>query len=398
MALKSTKSTDKTPQVLVLQGGGALGSYQAGVYETMHGAELEPNWVAGISIGAINAALIAGNLPEDRVSRLREFWDLVSSELTAIAPADDGFARRWFNEISAAAVAAMGAPGFFRPRNPFSMNPDALTGDVSLYDTSPLRQTLCDLIDFDLLNSSPMRVSLGAVNVVSGNFCWFDNRTQEIQPEHVMASGALPPGFPPVVIDGEAYWDGGLVSNTPLQHVLDVAERTDLTIYQVDLFQARGNMPTDMVEVLRREKDIRYSSRTRFNTDAVQQLEELRLAAARLCEKLPPELHDDPDVKKLTRIEAPGAVCIMHLINRREMHESSSMDYEFSRASVNEHWKTGRSDLAISLAHPMWSERDTSHRGIVTHDLTNPAGARMRHAEDVRLFHESKGASTIPDS
>ncbi len=386
------RSEPKSRQVLVLQGGGALGAYQAGVYEAMHGAALEPDWVAGISIGAINAALIAGNPPEQRVERLRAFWEKVSSELLGIAPADHGPARRWFNEIAAGTVATIGAPGFFRPHNFFAPSADALLQTISMYDTSPLRETLLELVDFDLLNDGPMKVSLGAVNVLTGNFCWFDNREQRLEPEHVMASGALPPGFPPVIIEGQPYWDGGLVSNTPLQHVIDTAERCDMTIYQVDLFHSRGELPRDLSQVLQREKDIRYSSRTRYNTDAAQQLEELRLAAARLCEKLPDDLRDDPDLRALTRIEPPGVMRVMHLINRREPHQSFSKDYEFSRATVNDHWSGGASDMALSLDHPMWTGRDMEHRGIIAYDCTNPDGARMRGPDGVQIFAESEAA------
>lgn len=359
--------------VLVLQGGGALGAYQAGVFETLCDHGMRPDWLAGISIGAINAAIIAGNEPAKSIERLRQFWELVSSEAVAIAPADTGPLRRWFNEISAAMIATSGAPGFFRPRLP---DPFA----TSMYDTAPLRGTLLDLIDFDLLNDGPVRLSVGAVNVETGNLVWFDNRERTITPDHIMASGALPPGFDAVVIDGVPYWDGGMVSNTPLQHVLDTAPTCDMTIYQVDLFHARGDMPADLSQVLQREKDIRYSSRTRLNTDAMQEIEELRLAAARLAEKLPANLRDDPDVQRLLDIDPPGAISVMHLINRRDDHETYSKDYEFSRATVNDHWATGRDDAELSVTHALWQDRDIKRRGMVTFDLTNPDGAQCRRA------------------
>ena len=385
-AMAKPAATPSSPHVLVLQGGGALGAYQAGMYAEMHREGLEPDWVAGISIGAINAALIAGNAPEHRLPRLRAFWDRVSSELLALPPVADGPARRWFNELAANTVAVIGAPGFFRPHNWFNPKQQAMHSAISMYDTAPLRETLLELVDFDRLNASPMRVSLGAVNVLTGNFRWFDSTKERLGPEHIMASGALPPGFPPVMIEGEPYWDGGLVSNTPLQYVLDEADRCDMTIYQVDLFHARGAMPQDISEVLQREKDIRYSSRTRFNTDGAQQLEALRLAACRLAEKLPKALREDPDIQALTAIAGPGAIRIMLLINRREEHESYSKDYEFSRASVNEHWDTGAADMRHSLTHKMWAGRDTQARGIITYDCTNPEGARMRGADGVEMF------------
>lgn len=392
MPKRSAPDAETKPQVLVLQGGGALGAYQAGVFETLQREGKHPDWVAGISIGAINAAIIAGNTPEGAVKNLRAFWDLVSSELTAIAPADTGPARRWFNEISANLVATLGAPGFFRPRIPGLVEPTGLLQSNSIYDTSPLRETLESLIDFDLLNDGPVRLSVGAVNVLTGNLCWFDNRERRIGPEHIMASGALPPGFPAVEVEGQPFWDGGLVSNTPLQFVIDEAESCDTTIYQVDLFHARGPMPNDLSDVVQREKDIRYSSRTRLNTDALQKLEALRLAAARLAEKLPEELRDDPDVQVLTEHPQPGAISVMHLINRRELYETFSKDYEFSRATVNEHWTTGARDAERSLAHKLWRERDKKRRGIITYDLMNPDGARVRDAAGTELaYRKSRG-------
>ena len=386
MAREKTIRAPSVPQVLVLQGGGALGAYQAGVFEALHDKGHHPDWVAGISIGAINSAIIAGNAPDEAVGKLRAFWDLVSSELVAIAPADSGPLRRWFNESSAAMVASLGVPGFFRPRVP------GLPAGNSIYDTSPLKQTLEDLIDFERLNQGPIRFSVGAVNVLSGNLVWFDNRERTIGPEHIMASGALPPGFPPVEVDGQPYWDGGLVSNTPLQFVIDEAPGADMTVYQVDLFHTRGTMPVDLADVSQREKDIRYSSRTRLNTDLLQQVKALRLAANRLAKKLPAEFADDPDLAALTRQPEPGAVSIMHLINRRELYETYSKDYEFSRATVNEHWKTGAQDARLSLDHRCWKERDRSRQGLITYDLRNPDGARVRDAEGTEIANARKGA------
>ncbi|WP_152608545.1 patatin-like phospholipase family protein [Croceibacterium mercuriale] len=372
------------PDVLVLQGGGALGAYQAGVYEALHQTGFEPDWIAGISIGAINAAIIAGNPAERRVERLRQFWDLVSSEWLVQPLVPEGTVRQWFNEWAAAGIMAGGVPGFFRPRPPVDWLLPGEMPPLGVYDTTPLRDTLLELVDFDRLNDGAMRVSVGAVNVRTGNFSYFDNRERTIGPEHVMASGALPPGFPPVMIDGEAWWDGGLVSNTPLQHVLDEAQG-DLTVFQVDLFHALGDMPTNISEVLQRDKDIRYSSRTRMNTDLQQQLEELRLAAARLVAKLPPELQDDPDVRALSVLPRPGAVCVLHLINRREPFETQSKDYEFSRATVNGHWESGIADGTESLRHPLWQARDRYRRGIVTFDLTHPDGPQVRCGDEALL-------------
>ncbi|PEQ11569.1 hypothetical protein B2G71_15680 [Novosphingobium sp. PC22D] len=376
MATATDPEPDST-HVLVLQGGGALGAYQAGVYEALAAENLRPEWVAGISIGAINAAIIAGNPVGRRVERLRAFWDLVSSELQYRLDEPLGFARRAFNESSAALAALVGVPGFFQPRFP-PVLPEwpADFSALSLYDTTPLRRTLLDLVDFDLLNNGPMRFSVGAVNVLTGNFAYFDNRQREIRPEHVMASGALPPGFPPVEIDGEWFWDGGLVSNTPLQYVLDHRPCDELAIYQVDLFSARGNVPKTLADVFQREKDIRYSSRTRLNTDLSKQIERLRAAARRLAKKLPDELRDDADLAALLANRTPGAIAILHLINRCDFYESNSKDYEFSRMTVREHWETGLADARFSLEHPDWKNRACVTDEIATFDL---AGQRHGH-------------------
>lgn len=282
---------DAEKDVLALQGGGALGAYQAGAYAALCDAGHMPRWVAGTSIGAVNAAIIAGNQPEHRVSRLREFWEGVSSCLLGWPLAEDGSARRIFNETSAALSAAGGVPGFFDPRIPPAVvMPQGTPEAISVYDTGPLRATLLKLVDFDLLNSGAVRLSIGAVQVLSGNMQYFDTATQVIGPDHVMASGALPPGFPPIEIDGEPYWDGGLVSNTPLEYVLERSgPREDMCIFQVDLFSAKGCMPQTLFDVTQREKEIRYSSRTRLNTDVFRELQTIRRAVRQLRAKVPQE-------------------------------------------------------------------------------------------------------------
>nr|WP_086492345.1 patatin-like phospholipase family protein [Novosphingobium panipatense] len=358
--------------VLVLQGGGALGAYQAGVYEALSEAGHVPDWVAGISIGAINAAIIAGNAPGERVKHLRKFWDGVSQELLYRLDVGNGFARRAFNETSAAWAATFGIPGFFTPRLPTPLPewPSEIER-LSFYDTTPLRQTLLDLIDFDRINHGETRFSVGAVNMMTGNFAYFDNRSERrIGPEHVMASGALPPGFPPVAIDGEWYWDGGLVSNTPLQYVLDNRSPCEMTVFQVDLFPSRGAVPRTMADIAQREKDIRFSSRTRMNTDLSKQLQKMRAAAQRLAHKLPPELRDDPDLHHLLGCRPAGAVAVMHLINRPRGYETMSKDYEFSRMTVTEHWAAGKADACWSLEKPDWAGRSLQPDEIMTFDLS----------------------------
>ena len=262
---------------LLLQGGGALGSYQAGVYAALAEAELQPDWVAGISIGAINGALIAGNAPERRIEQLRTFWEQITAAphrldaWLARLPAGSDVMRGWMNQSSAAMALFGGAPGFFMPRTmtPWFV-PAGGAGAISYYETAQLRSTLERLVDFDRINSGAVRFTVGAVNVRSGNLVCFDTQTHRIGPEHVMASGALPPGFPAVEIDGEHYWDGGLVSNTPLEWVVENVPRQDTLAFQVDLWSARGDFPRDMAEVETRRKEIVYSSRTRASTEQLQ--------------------------------------------------------------------------------------------------------------------------------
>ena len=357
---------------LVLQGGGALGSYQAGAYDALQRADFKIDWVAGISIGAINGAIICGNPPSRRAERLERFWRQTSSRLLASPVTGNEASLRLFNETSAAMTAAFGVPGFFEPRLPPSIPGwPRKPGEVSIYDTKALRETLLALVDFDLLNAGQIRYSIGAVNARSGNFQYFDTNYQKIGPEHVMASGALPPSFPPIEIDGEYYWDGGIVSNTPLQYVLDVeVEDEDFCVFQIDLFSARGELPATVLEIAQREKDIRYSSRTRLNTDMMCQQHRLRAAIKRLGAKLSAELRDDPDWRALEEKGREAATTIVHLIHRRALYESASKDYEFSRATMERNWMDGRMDVEKTLSHPQWINRDRPPGAVQIFDLT----------------------------
>ena len=356
----------------MLQGGGALGAYQAGVFEALSKVYREPTWVAGISIGAINAALITGNPDASRVSRLREFWDLVSSSLLPPAVATPNPAREGLNEASSAQVMLFGVPGFFTPRfPPAPFQPRGTLEAISYYDTTPLRQTLERLVDFDRINAGPTRLSVGAVNVRTGNFEYFDSAKQTLDARHIMASGALPPGFAPVEIDGEHYWDGGLVSNTPLQYVLDQPGKRRRVVFQVDLFAAMGALPGTLAEVTEREKDIRFSSRTRMTTTTELDRQVIAQAAQRLIAKLPTALRDDPDVRALAKLRCESAVDVVHLIYRSKHYESQSKDYEFSRLSMQEHWDAGRADMAHTLHDPRWVNHERKASGVHVFDLTS---------------------------
>jgi NTE family protein len=366
----------KAQRVLVLQGGGALGSYQAGAYQALSHHDFEPDWVAGISIGAINAAIIAGNPPDRRVQRLKEFWEMVSAPVpwSPITVGDRG--RSFFNETRAAMVAAFGVPGFFTPRlPPAPLWPQGSPEAQSYYDTAPLRTTLEQLVDFDRINDLKTRLSVGAVSVTSGNFRYFDNFEfkklgKKIGPEHIMASSALPPGFPSIVIDGEHFWDGGLASNTPLDYVLDEDTTDALLIFQIDLFSARGPLPVSLLEAAEREKDIRFSSRTRLNTDKNKQIHNARKALRDLIGKLPGELKDDPSLEILRKAAKENTITVVHLIYRSKNYESSSKDYDFSRVGMVEHWGAGERDVHLSMRHTEWLERPQSGETMMTYDLT----------------------------
>ncbi|MEO1167163.1 MAG: patatin-like phospholipase family protein [Pseudomonadota bacterium] len=336
---------------LVLQGGGALGSYQAGVFEALAEAGIMPDWIAGISIGAINAAIIAGNPPGDRTTQLRHFWEEVTAALPSFPVWPSDYMREALHQWSAGFVAAFGVPGFFQPRPipPFIALPGSQAA-LSFYDSTPLRETLDAYIDWERINSGAVRLSVGAVNVETGNFRYFDSALEPLDARHIMASGALPPGLPPVEIDGCLWWDGGLVSNTPLQHI--VAERdTDMLVFQVDLFSASDIRPATIDDVLAREKEIRYSSRTRQITDQFLERSETASAIRAALNALPESLCDDPAIVALKALAEEPALNIVHLIHKANAWEGGSRDYEFSRRTMEDHWDAGREAVAETIRH-----------------------------------------------
>lgn len=387
MTTRTTANSIKRPPsgriALVLQGGAALGSYQARVYEAMAEAKLPLDWVAGISIGAVNAALIAGNAPEKRVENLHAFWDAITSnalldwatDYDLLLPQWD-VARRIYNAFSADYALFAGAPNFFAPRLPSPFfRAIGTEGATSFYDTGRLKSTLERLVDFDRINAGEMRFSVGAVNVRTGNFSYFDNTRERIRPEHIMASGALPPGFGAVEIDGESYWDGGLISNTPLQWVVETAGvREDTLAFQVDLCNARGELPRNILEVSTRQKEIQYSSRTRSETDHFKCLQRIRGAIAHVLEKLPDELQSEEDVKLLKEVADKKVYNAVQLIYRAQKYEGYSKDYEFSRLTMLDHWRSGYKDAKRSLDNHAIFERPANREGLLTFDFSKDDG------------------------
>ena len=338
-------------EILLLQGGGALGAYQAGVYEGLVEAGVAPSWVVGISIGAINAALIVGNPPERRVERLREFWQRISVDVGPPLPAWLDALRPAVNYMAAMSAATIGVAGFYRPRMPPAwFAAEGTESALSVYDTTPLKATLEELVDFDLINRGQVRLSVGAVNVCKGTSTYFDTKNTRIHSDHIRASGALPPGFSPVMIDGEHYWDGGVVTNTPITYVADERPLTTARIIQVDTFNAQGELPQNLGQVLQRAKDIQYSSKSRFNIDRIQEIGELAAAGRRLVDRLPPQLKSDPDAQKLAAACDERGWRIIRLINTRPSRSGFVKDFEFSRATIEEAWTAGLEDVRRSIS------------------------------------------------
>ncbi|AUT62340.1 patatin-like phospholipase family protein [Paraburkholderia terrae] len=372
---------------LVLQGGGALGSYQAGVIEGLAEAKVEPHWIAGVSIGALNTAIIAGNAPENRVAALRGFWNAICHPLDWVGSVSawtlpglglHDLSRKWASMWAAGRALTEGQPGFFAPRFPLPMaglgklDPSR----VSYYDTAALRATLLQYADFDRINDGAIRVSVGAVNVRTGNLTYFDNRKMRLEPEHFMASGALPPGFPAVEIDGEYYWDGGLVSNTPLTEVLRDSDHKDTLVFQVDLWSARGNAPGDFPDISERAKDIQYSSRTRAITNMLAERQKHARFIKELLEHVPTSVLKADPLFRLAQQAADGsAINVVHLIYKNKPYEGHYKDYEFSMDTMLEHWQSGLDDIRDSFSHREWFDVPSRELGFVTHDVHRPAGS-----------------------
>ncbi|WP_447762244.1 patatin-like phospholipase family protein [Sphingopyxis panaciterrae] len=335
--------------VLVLQGGGALGAFQAGVYEALIDLGIELDWVAGISIGAVNAAIIAGNERDQAVGKMREFWDGASSALPALPEVDNDLFREWTHWAAAGQVATFGVPGFFTPRWPPPAFAERQTpAAVSFYDTAPLAQTLDRLVDWDRVNNGKVRLSVGAVEVETGNFRYFDTKSDTIDARHILASGALPPGLPPIEIDGCWYWDGGLVSNTPLEHVVEAANE-DMLVFQVDLFPARGDRPHDMEEAWSREKDIRFSSRTRRISDGLVRRRKEHALIDKMLKKLPPQFADLSEVKAVRRMVDSKALNVVQLIHEPPAWQTGARDFEFSRSTMEVNWALGRAAVEAAM-------------------------------------------------
>lgn len=350
--------------VLVLQGGGAMGAFQAGAYQAMHEAAIEPDWIIGTSIGAINAALIAGNPPAQRVAALNSFWQRVvrpgfsSWGLPAVASA--------LNDLD---IVSHGVPGFFRPRGTAWLGIEARLGleNAAFYDTGPLRDTLAGLVDTALLNAGAPRLTVGAVNVASGAMRYFDSRSESVGLDHILASGALPPAFPAVRIDGEAYWDGGIYSNTPIEAVLEDHPRRDSVIFAVNVWHAHGEEPVSIAQVLERQKDIQYASRARNHVVHQQQLHQLRHVIRTLIDSMPAAMQHSPAVNELAGFGCRTTMRVLLLTPPHFAAETHTKDIDFSAAGIASRRDAGYERAQALVAAAPWRAPVDAGVGIVLH-------------------------------
>jgi NTE family protein len=378
--LKTAARTDTTARkfdypgqvVLVLQGGGALGAYQVGVYQALHEAGVEPHWVIGTSIGAINGAIIAGNEPDKRMDQLTRFWDRVQgkrySDLASFWPALTG-------TLANIGTFTQGIDGFFKP------NPQAAWGvhtplgveNASFYTTAPLRDTLTDLVDFKCINAKRTRLTLGAVNVRSGEMHYFDSRDSKIKAEHVMASGALPPAFPAVRIGGSSYWDGGIYSNTPIEAVLDDKPRRDALIFAANMWHPHGPEPETIWQVLARHKDIQYASRAKSHILRQQQIHRMRHIIRDLSHYIPAAQRGDPEVKKLLDYGCATVMHVVPLLAPRVEGEDHTKDIDFTPVGVRTRWQAGYTDTKRTLDEACWRKAVDAIDGVVVHEAQGAA-------------------------
>ena len=364
--------------VLVLQGGGALGAYQAGVYQGLSEAGIEPDWVIGTSIGAINAALIAGNKPADRLDRLRDFWDLVRTR----SPLKMSWLSMFGNTFANLGTLTQGVPGFFQPNlnSLWGIHFPAGPGLAAYYGTDPLKGTLGDLVDIDYLNSGALRTTVGAVNVGTGEMRYFDSRDMKLDIPHIMASGALPPAFPAIEIDGALYWDGGVYSNTPIEVVFDDKPRRDGVIFAVDLWQPHGEAPETLWQVMNRHKDIQYSSRGLSHVARQQQLHRLRHVVRELAARLPASEASDPMVAELASYGCGTTMHLVRLLAPRLAHEDHTKDIDFSAEGIKARWQAGYDYVRRVIEQQPWQCDVDALTGVLIHEMNEQGAMEHEHA------------------
>jgi NTE family protein len=351
--------------VLVLQGGGALGAYQAGVYQAMHEAGVEPDWVIGTSIGAINAALIVGNQPQDRLRRLQEFWNIVQQETPSLPWLDASLSATLGN----LSIMARGIPGFFTP-SPWAWMGGAAQvgpGAAAYYQTHALKSTLGELVNLEKLANGTARLTVGAVNIATGNMRYFDSKNESITLDHILASGALPPAFPATEIDGQWYWDGGIYSNTPIEAVLNDTPRQNSLIFAATVWQQTGEVPSSIDQSLGRLKDVQYASRDHHHIAKEQQIHRLRHVIRELTQRLPAAQQLDPAISQLA---SWGCGSIMHVVQLRApalTGENQNKDIDFSELGIQARWKAGYQDTLAMLVRAPWAEPANAMNGVIVH-------------------------------
>lgn len=374
--------------ILVFQGGGALGAYQGGVYQALHEAQIEPNWVIGTSIGAINAAIIVGNDYAQRLDRIREFWNQMQRKASwGAAP----FALMGGNIAAQMMTIFGGLAGYFTPNQALAWGLHASVGveKAAFYTVDALRETLSGVVDFKRINSAQPRLTVGAVNVRSGKMHYFDSRVMPVTLNHILASGALPPAFPAIRIDGDPYWDGGIYSNTPIETVFDDNPRRDSVVFTVQVWHAAGPEPQSLWQVLNRQKDIQYASRADSHIARQEHIHRLRHIVRELVRRMPEQQRQSPEVKELA---AWGCGTFMHIVRLnapRLDHEDHLRDIDFTSMGIRARWEAGYADTMRTLERRPWAAPIDPMVGIAVHEpdvsdiatMTRP-GSRSTHPSD----------------
>ncbi len=366
-SLHHLRSTLPGQVVLVLQGGGALGAFQVGAYQGLHEAGVEPDWVIGTSIGALNGAIIAGNRPEHRLEKLHAFWESVQQHAGDGLPA---FFSTFGHSLANFSTFLRGVPGFFTPNNHGLLGSHARVGieKAAYYSTAPLRETLSDLVDLDFLNSGHTRLTVGAVNAANGEMRYFDSRDETLTLDHIMASGALPPAFAAIRIDGQPYWDGGIFSNTPIEAVLDDKPRRDSLIFSVNLWNPEGPEPETLWEVMGREKDIQYASRARSHIARQKQIHHLRHIIRELAQHVPGKAAQSPAIRELASWGCGTTMHVVPLTAPPREGEDQLKDIDFTPTGIRTRLHAGVAEANRLLAIAPWKQPVDSMEGVIVHD------------------------------
>jgi NTE family protein len=372
-SVPATKAALPGQIVLVFQGGGALGAYQGGVYQALHEAGIEPDWVIGTSIGAINGAIIAGNEPGRRLERLREFWDRMertSPFAQMPLPFAQPLALLGGNIAAQMMTIFSGVAGYFSPNRALAFGLNAAVGveQAGFYTIDALRETLSGIIDFARMNAKQPRLTVGAVNVRSGKMHYFDSREMPLTLEHVLASGALPPAFPAIRIDGDPYWDGGIYSNTPVETVFDDYPRRDSVVFTVQMWHAAGPEPESVWQVLNRQKDIQFASRADSHIMRQEHIHQLRHIVRELVRRMPEAQRETPEVKEMAGYGCGTMMHIVRLNAPRLDHEDHLRDIDFTSVGIRARWQAGYADTMRTVDRRPWQKPIDPMMGVAVHD------------------------------